>query len=441
LDALQISDKIALPRRIRVAQPTNPLSSDALILLAHLIGDGCILPKQPYHSTSADDANIEAVAQAAKKLFQIEARIVPQKNWKHAYLPAPYHLTQGVKHPITTWYAAMGISRVRAHEKRLPALIFECDNANICLFLRHLWATDGNISWKNLSERKPSAAIYYATTSIELAEQVQHLLLRLGILSTMRTSPKKGYRPTYQVHISGQAHQNEFLKSVGCHGERGKIIPALLMALSEIKSNPNTDIIPLEAWQLAVEPCKNAAGLNWRALQSGLSMQYCGSTIFKSGISRDRMLRLSTLLPFEPIRRLAESDIFWDEIISIEPAGMEDVYDATIPTTSNFVANDIIVHNSIEQDADMVAFIYRPEYYQILEDESGNSLKGVAEFIIAKHRHGALETVKLKFTDTFAKFSNLDDPTFGGIDNPLTGPFQPSVVTRSSRMNDEDIPF
>jgi replicative DNA helicase len=103
--------------------------------------------------------------------------------------------------------------------------------------------------------------------------------------------------------------------------------------------------------------------------------------------------------------------------------------------------SDLRESGSIEQDADIVAFIYRPEYYQILEDEQGQSLKGVAEFIVAKHRNGALDTVKLKFIDTFAKFSNLDDPTFAGLSDPLTGPFQPSVIARPSRMNDEDIPF
>ncbi|MEO0005915.1 MAG: primary replicative helicase [Bacteroidota bacterium] len=100
--------------------------------------------------------------------------------------------------------------------------------------------------------------------------------------------------------------------------------------------------------------------------------------------------------------------------------------------------SDLRESGSIEQDADIVAFIYRPEYYQILEDESGQSLKGIAEFIVAKHRHGALDTVKMRFMDTFAKFVNLDD--FTGND-PLAGPFQPTVVTRPSRMNDEDIPF
>lgn len=103
--------------------------------------------------------------------------------------------------------------------------------------------------------------------------------------------------------------------------------------------------------------------------------------------------------------------------------------------------SDLRESGSIEQDADIVAFIYRPEYYQIMEDENGQSNKGVAEFIVAKHRHGALDTVKLKFTDTFAKFENFDDPNFSGLNNPLAGPFQPSVITRGSRMNEEDIPF
>jgi replicative DNA helicase len=107
--------------------------------------------------------------------------------------------------------------------------------------------------------------------------------------------------------------------------------------------------------------------------------------------------------------------------------------------------SDLRESGAIEQDADIVSFIYRPEYYAILEDEEGNSLKGIGEIIIAKHRNGALDTVKLKFTDQYAKFTNLDDPDFrqllssGGLDRGATT----NIITRSSRMNndDEDIPF
>ncbi len=107
--------------------------------------------------------------------------------------------------------------------------------------------------------------------------------------------------------------------------------------------------------------------------------------------------------------------------------------------------SDLRESGAIEQDADIVTFIYRPEYYQIMEDETGQSLKGIAEIIIAKHRNGALDTVKLRFTDQFAKFSDLEDMNFDGFpsSDPFAAPFEPSnVITRPSKMNDEeDIPF
>ncbi len=103
--------------------------------------------------------------------------------------------------------------------------------------------------------------------------------------------------------------------------------------------------------------------------------------------------------------------------------------------------SDLRESGAIEQDADIVSFIYRPEYYSILEDEEGQSLKGVGEIIVAKHRNGALKTVKLKFTDHFAKFSDLDDPDFDDLTkNPGSGGDN-TIITRSSRMNDDDIPF
>ncbi|MEI6408435.1 MAG: replicative DNA helicase [Bacteroidota bacterium] len=442
LENLAVDDRISMPREVAIPYPTNPLTETELTLLAHLIGDGCILPKQPYHYTSADWANIEIVNDAAQRLFGIEAKIVQQKNWWHAYLPSPYRLTHKVKHPITLWYDGLGLDRVRSYDKRLPSKLFECSDELIAHFLKHLWATDGNISWKTSGEnRKKSPAIYYGTTSPVLAEQVQHLLLRLGIQSSIRISKKGAYRASHNIHIDGKDNQERFLTKVGCYGNRGAEIPAMLTALAEIEGNPNNDVIPKEVWNTVINASKEKFEYSWRSFSEKLGMSYAGSTLFKSGVSRERMQRIEAFLPDTPIQNLAHSDLYWDKIKSIEPLGEEDVFDATVPGVHNFVANDFIVHNSIEQDADIVGFIYRPEYYGILEDETGVSLKGVAEVIIAKHRHGALDSVRLKFTDTFAKFGNLDDPAFAGLNDPLTGPFQPSVITRQSRMNDEDIPF
>ncbi|QZT36491.1 replicative DNA helicase [Halosquirtibacter xylanolyticus] len=72
--------------------------------------------------------------------------------------------------------------------------------------------------------------------------------------------------------------------------------------------------------------------------------------------------------------------------------------------------SDLRESGAIEQDADMVLFIHRPEYYGITEDADGNNLQGIAELIIAKHRNGATGDVQLRFESSMAKFSNLDDP-------------------------------
>ena len=112
--------------------------------------------------------------------------------------------------------------------------------------------------------------------------------------------------------------------------------------------------------------------------------------------------------------------------------------------TKKPMLSDLRESGSIEQDADMVMFIYRGEYYQILEDEEGESLIGIGEIVVAKNRHGALETIKLRFINEFAKFADLDDMDF---ENLPEGTFETNfegadIITRPSRMNeDEDIPF
>ncbi|MEM1096425.1 MAG: replicative DNA helicase, partial [Bacteroidota bacterium] len=100
-------------------------------------------------------------------------------------------------------------------------------------------------------------------------------------------------------------------------------------------------------------------------------------------------------------------DVYWDEITAIELDGEEEVYDLTVPGPHNFVANDLVVHNSIEQDADVVAFIYRAERYGITVDENGNSTEGLGEIIIGKQRNGPIGNVQLAFVHQFARFENL----------------------------------
>ena len=410
LDELSPGDRIALPRQTKPKFSSNPLSDDELILLAHLLGDGCILKHQPYHYTSADPENIAAVRETSRRLFGIEGRLVKQKNWWHFYLPSPYRLTHNRFHPITNWYNKLGIERARSYNKQLPDQLYQCDDDKISLFLRHLWATDGAVNFKKMKGRKPTASLYYGTTSYVLAQDVQNLLLRIGIATKLRKVPqRKGkYRSMYHVYIEGKEDQLRFLTKVRCHGERGRIIPQLIALLGEITSLAHADIIPKQAWDLYIRPEQKRVGVSWREVAKRLEMSYCGSSLFKSSISRERMSKLSVALEESPVlQKLAESDILWDGIVSIEAVGTEDVYDATVPGVHNFLANDIIVHNSLEQDADIVMLLLRREYYDPLDKP------GMAELIVAKNRHGAVGNVNLTYRKEIVRFDNY---------SPMVGP-------------------
>ena len=99
------------------------------------------------------------------------------------------------------------------------------------------------------------------------------------------------------------------------------------------------------------------------------------------------------------------SDLAWDDIVSLEPCGRENVYDLTVPGPASWLANGIVSHNSgaIEQDADTIVFIYRDEYY----NRDTTDAKGLAELIIAKQRNGPTGTVRVRFISNCTRFDNL----------------------------------
>jgi len=123
----------------------------------------------------------------------------------------------------------------------------------------------------------------------------------------------------------------------------------------------------------------------------------------KQNVSRERALRVAAAVKCTIIERLATSDIYWDQVESIEPAGEEEVFDLTVPGHHNFIANDIFAHNSLEQDSDVVGFVFREEVYR----PDKEALRGVAELILAKQREGPTGRIKLAFLKQFTKFENL----------------------------------
>jgi replicative DNA helicase len=102
------------------------------------------------------------------------------------------------------------------------------------------------------------------------------------------------------------------------------------------------------------------------------------------------------------------TELIWDEIYSVTPLMVVDVYDATVEGAHNFIADDIIVHNSIEQDADVVVFLVRREYYDPYDRP------GQAELIVAKNRHGGIGNITLTYRKEIAQFANFSQRQYDG---------------------------
>jgi replicative DNA helicase len=98
----------------------------------------------------------------------------------------------------------------------------------------------------------------------------------------------------------------------------------------------------------------------------------------------------------------AVNDVLWDSVLSIAPDGVEQVFDATVLGTHNFIANGIAVHNSIEQDADMVILLHRESMY-----ERESPREGEADLIVAKHRNGPTDTITVAFQGHYSRFTNM----------------------------------
>jgi replicative DNA helicase len=396
-----VGDRIAVPRR--TPEPIGVglgWTDHRLGLIAHLLGDGCVLRSQPVHYTSNDVANLEFVEAAAAAEFGITPRRVAQKTWWHTYLPAPYRCTHGRYNPLHVWFRELGIEDRRSYEKRIPDVLHSASNAEIALFLRHLWATDGSVTMP-----KPGSStahkVYYATTSRELADGVMRLLSRFGIIARTTTVTKAGYRPGYHVTVADGPSLRVFCREIGVHGRRGETARRLFDAIEDRAVNTNVDTLPREVWEL-VKSERYRGGLTERQLQAAIGTNYCGTTLDKTGVSRERMLRCADALGSDALRAIAADDVFWDRIVAVEPVGTHPVYDATVKGTHSFVADGVIAHNSLEQDADMVVLLHREDAY---ERESPRA--GEADLILAKHRNGPTGMVTVAFQGHYSRFVDM----------------------------------
>lgn len=340
LGSLKAGEKIAVPRILN-AFGTDEMRDCEVKLLAYLIGDGGLTANSPiftvgkpalqadFEQSVAEFGGVETVAANSKNgTFSLRIRKQGGKSPK--------------ANPLTAWLKNLEIYGLNSHQKFIPENIFTLKREQLALFLNRLFSTDGWVSV--LKSGQPQLG--FASVSERMIRQIQHLLLRFGVVANLKkrlVKYKDERRTAWQLDITDALSIQTFIREIGIFGKEDAL-ERVEKSLENRRYQTNKDLIPPKIWQ-NIEAKKSAE--SWASLGRRAEIKsWTNLHVGKRALSRKRLSAFATALNSENLQNLAESEIFWDEIVSIEYIGDKQVYDLTIPETHNFVANDICVHNT-----------------------------------------------------------------------------------------------
>jgi replicative DNA helicase len=205
-------------------------------------------------------------------------------------------------------------------------------------------------------------------------------------------------------HVSGGPAQRHFLSTVGAFGPR--VGPAVLLSEAlAITANTNVDTVRPEVFADVRALMQQRGVTTQRAIATLRGTSYGGTAHVSFSPSRAIVAEYAELLESEPLASVAASDLFWDRVIAIEPAGEADVYDLTVPATSSWLADGIVSHNSgaLEQDADVVLMLWKDK------DETPAGAPKLIRGSVAKNRNGPTGRYELYFESEQARFFSRGD--------------------------------
>lgn len=330
--------RIAAPRRVPVFG-RGRLAREQVILLAYLLGDGTLSKSTPELTTNSPE--ILAEVQDCAERLGLQVTHSPQENRCPGYrIGTP----RGQANPLINWLREWGVWGKTAHHKSVPDVVYTLERDLVALFLNRLFATDGT-AW--LSEGQNTyGRVAYCSVSAELVAGVQHLLLRFGIQARVRQRQVKygeQRRLAYELEVMAAPDILAFADEIGIFSKESALARLREFAASRTVGYTR-DTLPISVWQdvLAAKGTRSWGDVN-RTLGEDAGKNW---HVMRRSPRRETILRLAKALACARLQQWAQSDIYWDEIVSIEPDGEQQVYDFTIPEWHNFVAADLCLHNT-----------------------------------------------------------------------------------------------
>jgi len=343
LYGLQVGQCIAVPTRVECFGNDESWAIEKVRLLAYFIAEGGLTHTVP-RFTNADPIIVEDFKRIIEMLFP--ACAIKQYGIDYAVAQPRNAQTMkncGVlpKNPVMSWFQELGLMGKMAKDKLFPTCVWKWSRRYLAEFLRVLMSCDGSI----YSTSGGYPRIEFTVAAPQLAADVHHAFTRFGIIA-------KYYRTSHgawRVEITSPESVKLYQEQIGWVGEKS-IRFAEYMHLVPRRLG-NCGHAPQETWSLVRAAAKlQGLSLVELARKSGETTRqgrYGGYNFHKNrSIPRYRLAAYAEVLDDASLRRTSSPDVYWDEIVSIEPIGEHQVYDLTVPDGANFIAQDIFVHNS-----------------------------------------------------------------------------------------------
>ena len=327
LEDLEVGQKIAVPRRLDVFGDDDSWSPRRVRLLAYYIAEGGLTGNMP-RFTNTDPMVVADYNNAVCNEFDCENSF-DKLGVTHT---ARARVRSRSRNEVTLWLDSLGLMGKSALEKRFPDEVWGFTKPLLAEFLKALFSCDGTIY-----SMSGYARIEFTVASERLAEDVHHALLRFGIVSKLWKKTPKSWRVEITEPRSADIYQSE----IGWIGEK----TLWLFKTSEVDRRSNSGHLPKEAWTY-VRKALDAKGMSLTELSRRAGEKGWSNPHTSRGLPQNRLARYAEVLDDDDLRWLAHDDLYWDEVVSIEPVGERKVYDLTVPDGHNFVAQDICVHNS-----------------------------------------------------------------------------------------------